>query len=73
MLILTRRAVKILLIKIAKSLKLEHFFSPDGWHSCPKALEGCYDEDKDAGCNCGADAWNERLFRFIDGIRGLND
>lgn len=65
--------VKDELIKIAKSLKLDHHIGPDCWYSCPKSEEGCCDEDKDDECNCGADEHNERLFRLIDGIRGLND
>jgi len=66
-------AAKDDLIKIAKSLKREHHLSSDGWGGCPKALEGCFDENKDDECNCGANEHNERLFRVIDGIRGLND
>lgn len=38
----------------------------DSWYSCPKAYGGCDDPRAGTECNCGADAWNERIDKALD-------
>ncbi len=49
--------------KIQK-LKIEHYTCEDGWYSCPKSKEGCFDERQE-GCTCGADKHNFEIDQLI--------
>lgn len=47
--------------KALRGLKRErHYECEDSWYSCPKSEEGCAD-DRETGCTCGTDHWNERI------------
>ena len=41
--------------------KRPHYYCEDSWYSCPKAPDGCADENQGDECNCGADAWNAEI------------
>jgi hypothetical protein len=56
---------------LVESLRISHLYVEDCWYSCPKAPDGCcndnYAEDE---CICGADDHNARVaaaLRLIDG------
>ena len=44
-----------------------HHECEDGWYSCPKSEDGCWDDQYDANkCNCGADENNEMVKVFAE-------
>ena len=51
--------------KIVSSLailaKRSHTYCEDGWYSCPKAEDGCYNENRGPECDCGADEHNTEV------------
>ena len=52
-------------IKALEALKINHDYCEDPWYSCPLAPEGCADERKGPGCECGADAHNAKVDAII--------
>jgi hypothetical protein len=58
-------------IERLKQLALwSHYYCEDSWYSCPKAEDGCSDENAGDDCNCGADTHNaevEALYAEIIG------
>lgn len=62
------------LLELLKSLRRWHDYCEDPWYSCPKAEDGCADDNvpKDI-CTCGADEHNDRLDRAIAIAKELSD
>ena len=52
-------------------MKRKHYYCEDGWYSCPKAEDGCYDEWAGTDCNCGADEFNAEIDSAINAGRGM--
>ena len=50
------------LVAVLKESRHSHYYCDDGWYSCPKAEDGCDNEDipKDT-CNCGAEEFNAKV------------
>lgn len=48
-----------------------HYYCEDGWYSCPKAEDGCYDKRQGTECNCGADEKNAALVSVIAALRSV--
>lgn len=42
-----------------------HNYCEDGWYSCPKAEDGCGNEDEGEDCTCGADKLNEKIDKLL--------
>ena len=58
------------LLDIAKRLfvlaRREHLeVQGDTWFSCPLSIDGCANE-KETGCNCGAEAHNAKVDRLLE-------
>ena len=47
--------------RLKKLAHRNHYYCEDGWYSCPKAEDGCYDEHEGDDCNCGADEHNAEV------------
>lgn len=59
---------------MAESLRIPHLYVEDCWYSCPKAPEGCCNDNYPEGtCNCGADEHNARVDKLLLLIEGLED
>jgi hypothetical protein len=55
--------------EIAKLAKREHYYCVDSWYSCPKAEDGCANDDYDENeCSCGADEHNAKIEKLIKTI-----
>lgn len=52
-------------IEKLKGLKRGHDYCEDPWYSCPLAEDGCADDRKGPGCECGADAHNAKVDALI--------
>ena len=51
----------------------EHYYCEDSWYSCPKATDGC-SQDNDGECTCGADDHNAEVLKvFANGMMELID
>ena len=48
-----------------ESLRRQHRYVEDGYYSCPKAPDGCWDDTQGDECNCGADAHNATVDRVL--------
>ena len=54
------------IIEEFEKLRKKHYYCEDCWYSCPKAEDGCCNEDfSDNKCNCGADEHNAILDEII--------
>jgi hypothetical protein len=51
--------------KLAALARRTHRYCEDGWYSCPKAEDGCYDSRQGDACNCGADDHNAEVDLLI--------
>jgi len=60
--------LKEILVFLESSLR-NHNYCEDGWYSCPKAQDGCYNDDIGTECNCGADKYNEEANKLISKIK----
>ena len=60
--------LKSTLLHELEKLKQPHSYCDDSWYTCPMRPEGCAD-DRQKGCNCGADWYNERLHTLIEQIQ----
>ena len=50
-----------------------HYYCEDSWYSCPKAEDGCA-QDNDGECNCGTDNHNAEVLKvFADLMMELQD
>lgn len=47
--------------RLAELAKRNHTYCEDGWYSCPKAEDGCYNEGRGTECDCGADEHNAEV------------
>lgn len=47
----------------------KHYSCEDGWHSCPKSDDGCYDESQGDECNCGAEKNKEWWGKVLSALR----
>lgn len=45
--------------------KISHNYCEDSWYSCPLAEDGCSDDRKGPGCECGAEAHNARIDKAL--------
>lgn len=52
--------------------KRPHDYCEDSWYSCPKATDGCANDDAGDKCNCGADDFNAELTRILNLLDGTN-
>ncbi len=52
-----------ILVELEK-LRRHHTYCDDCWYSCPKAEDGCCNDQAGDECNCGADKHNA----ILDGI-----
>lgn len=52
------------IIKELEKLRRIHNYCDDCWYSCPKAEDGCCNDEVGDECNCGADQHNA----VLDGI-----
>jgi len=52
--------------KKAEELAEEHSYCEDGWYSCPKSPEGCFDDRQGDECNCGRE---EKVKRIATALR----
>lgn len=43
-----------------------HYYCEDSWYSCPKAEDGCANDDEGDNCNCGADKHNAEVERVYN-------
>ena len=51
---------------LAKLVHREHFWlDDDNWYSCPKAPDGCNDDDAGDECRCGADKHNAKADKIL--------
>lgn len=54
------------IVAFLKEAKRGHYYCEDCWYSCPKAPEGCCDDQKPKNvCDCGADEWNAKVDAMI--------
>lgn len=44
---------------------IEHYECEDGWYSCPKSDEGCFNDGVSDECNCGAEKRSMKLKQFF--------
>ena len=42
-----------------------HDYCEDSWYSCPKAPDGCSNEDRGDDCFCGAEEYYDEIKQFI--------
>ena len=47
--------------RLAELAKRSHTYCEDGWYSCPKAEDGCFDDSRGPECDCGADEHNAEV------------
>lgn len=47
--------------RIGNLAKRGHYYCEDQWYSCPKAEDGCANENAGDECNCGADEHNAEV------------
>lgn len=47
--------------RLAILAKRTHTYCEDGWYSCPKAEDGCYNDARGPECDCGADEHNAEV------------
>ena len=47
--------------RLAVLAKRSHTYCEDGWYSCPKAEDGCFDDRRGPECDCGADKHNAEV------------
>jgi len=47
--------------RLAALAKRGHTYCVDGWYSCPKAEDGCFDDSRGPECDCGADEHNAKV------------
>jgi hypothetical protein len=61
---------------LAAKARREHYYCEDPWYSCPKATDGCVNDESGDECNCGADEHNSEvealLARLIEEIRWID-
>jgi hypothetical protein len=57
------------IIKEILSLKRDHYYCEDCWHSCPKEEDGCCNPDKGDECDCGADEQNAKIDAIVEELR----
>lgn len=53
------------IIKEITELKRSHYYCEDSWYSCPKAEDGCANEDEGPDCNCGAEEYNAKIDAIV--------
>jgi hypothetical protein len=54
---------------LLKSIR-QHYYCEDTWYSCPKAPEGCANDDDGDECTCGANDWNNYVIGIIEKATG---
>ena len=64
---------RVVSVEFLQSMKRKHYYCEDGWYSCPKAVDGCYNEWAGTDCNCGADEFNAEIDSVINAGRGNNE
>ena len=47
---------------------ISHYYCEDSWYSCPKAQDGCANNDEGDECNCGAEIKQNKYKAFIDSL-----
>jgi len=55
--------------RLASLAKRGHTYCEDGWYSCPKAEDGCADENRGPECDCGADEHNAEVDALMTLLR----
>lgn len=59
----------ILIQQLAQMAKMDHrWVDEDNWYSCPKAPDGCSDDEQGTECNCGADNFNVKVAELLKQI-----
>ena len=53
--------------------KFHYHVDEDNWFSCPKAPDGCDNEDAGTECNCGADKHNAEVDKLAKFVREKTD
>ena len=49
-----------------RSLRTDHHYEcQDGWYSCPKSEDGCYNDGQGDDCTCGVDTLNEQISAIL--------
>lgn len=56
--------------RMAALAKRSHTYCEDGWYSCPKAEDGCYNESRGPECDCGADEHNAEVEALLVELLG---
>jgi len=54
-------AQAVRLRQMVVGLRRSHYYCEDSWYSCPKAEDGCADDEQGNECNCGADEKNAAI------------
>ena len=58
--------------RLGKLARRSHTYCEDGWYSCPKAADGCYNEARGPECDCGADEHNTEVDALMALLRSNN-
>lgn len=53
--------VRALIDALGNLARRGHYYCEDSWYSCPKAEDGCANENAGTECNCGADEHNAKV------------
>jgi len=54
---------------LAKLAYKSHYYCEDCFYSCPKAEDGCCDDDSGDECRCGADEHNAKVDELLVELR----
>ena len=57
--------VRELVTMLRESKRVHFWVDEDNWYSCPKAPDGCSNEDRGTECLCGADEWNAKIDELL--------
>lgn len=61
------------IIAFIESRRRSHYYCEDSWYSCPKAVDGCADEEQGDACNCGANQWNAEIDAMLGRLTAAPD
>jgi hypothetical protein len=59
--------------KLSACARSSHYYCDDSWYSCPKAEDGCANEEAGEDCRCGADEINAEVAAIKAGLDSKMD
>ena len=60
---------RLVSVEFLQSMKRKHYYCEDGYYSCPKAEDGCWNDGSGTDCDCGADEFNAEIDSVINAAR----